>query len=138
MVLADDDRRSAIEVACRNDAVAGEEKHRDRASHLTVHVLDAVDEVLALGDEQCHKFRRVGVAMTQLSEVLFVVEALLLEFLDVGDLGHCHDGELAKMRVHHNRLCVGVADDSDAAVAHEFVDLVLEFRSEVRAFQAVD
>ncbi len=89
VVFADDDWRTAIEISCRDDAaVGGEDEHRHRAANLLVNVLDAVDEVLTLRDEQCHKLSRVGVAVTQLSEMLFVVEALLFQLLDVGDFRH--------------------------------------------------
>ena len=42
------------------------------------------------------------------------------------------------MGVDDDGLRVGVADDADALVAAEVVELVLELRAEVVAFQRVD
>ncbi len=48
------------------------------------------------------------------------------------------DSELAEMRVHHDRLRIGVADDAYAAVTQEFGELIVKFGSEIRTFEAVD
>ena len=97
-VFTDDDRCTAIPISCRNHAaIGGKDKHRDRTPHLIIHILYAVNKVLALRDKQRYELCRVGVAVTQLREVLFTLEALLLQLLDVGDLSHRDDGELAEM-----------------------------------------
>ena len=136
--LANDDGRASVIVAGGDDAVLGEDNHRARAFHLIIYVLYAVDEILALRDEQCHQLGGIGGTRTQFGKVLTAVETMADQLVQVVDFGHRSDGKLAEMRVHHNRLCIRVADDANADVAGEFAQLVAELRAEIRILDVVD
>ena len=140
VALAHHDGRAAVEVAGRDDAVLGEDEHRARALHLIIYVADAVDEVLALGDEEGHQLGGVGGALAQLREVLLAGEAVVDQLIHIVDLGHRGDGELAEVRVDDDGLRVGVADDADAVVTRELVDghLIAELGAEIRVLDVVD
>ena len=140
VALADDDGRAAVVVACRDDAVLGEDEHGARAFHLIIDIADAVDEVLALGDEEGHQLRGISGAHAQLGEVLLVFEAAVGQLVDVVDLGHRADGELAEVRVDDDGLRIRVANDTDADVASKFVHrhFIAEFSTEVSVFDVVD
>ena len=62
----------------------------------------------------------------------------------VGDLAHIvhfrnrHHGIAPQVRVHDDRLWIGVADHAQSLVAYEPVKLVLEFRPEIVAFKTVN
>ena len=140
LALAHHDGRAAEVVASGDDAVFGENDHRAGAFHLFVHILDAVHEVLALGDEEGHQLGGVGEAHAQLGEVLLVGEAVVDQLVDVVDFGHRTDGELAQVRVDDDGLRVGVADDADAEVALKLIHahLIAELGAEIGILDVMD
>ena len=100
--------------------------------------LDAVHEVATLDDEECDELRGVYLAAAELAEVSAFVEQLLCQLVHVGYLGHGDDGEASQVAVHEHGLCVGVADDADACLALELVQLGLEACAEVCVLEVVD
>ena len=62
------------------------------------------------------------------------------KFIHVIDLGHRSDGKLAEMRVDDDRLCIRVADDTNAAVASKLVHghLIAELSAEISVLDVVD
>ena len=89
-------------------------------------------------NHQRHQLRGVGLAGTELGELLVFVEALLLQLLDVVDAGYRGDGKAAQMRIDHNGLGISVADDADTVVALEFVQLAVELGAEIGVFDVVN
>ena len=105
---------------------------------MLIDILDAFDKVLALDDEQGDEFGLVGLAGAELGEVHVLPEQLLFEFGNVDNLGHGDDGKTAEVGIEDDGLRIGVADDADAGVTLELVELVLELGAEIGAFQVVN
>lgn len=53
-------------------------------------------------------------------------------------MGYGDDGELPEMGIDHDRLGVGVGDDSDAAVAQELRQFLFELGAEIGILKTVD
>ena len=58
-------------------------------------------------------------------------------FARIEDMGHGDHGVTPEVGVHNDGLRVGVADDSQASVALEVVELILKFRTEITTLQTV-
>ena len=113
ILLADNEWRASPTVTGTDDTILGENHHRTRALDVMIHILDTLFESLALNDEQGNKFGRIGTAGRHLSKVHVLLQQMLGKFILVGNLCHCTDGKTAKMRVHDERLCIRIADDSN-------------------------
>ena len=83
------------------------------------------------GDHERDEFGGVGGTGAQLGELLVAVEALLFQLIDVVDLSHGGDSKTTEVGVHHDRLRIRVADDTDTGVALEFTQIVGKLRPEV-------
>lgn len=105
---------------------------------MLVDIADAVSEILALSDEESHKFGGVGAAHTEFGELLAFVETELFKFGYVIDFADCADGETTKVGVDDNRLRVSVADDANAHITQHLMDVFAEFGAEVRVLDVVD
>ena len=113
ILLADNKWRASPTVTGTDDTILGENHHGTRALDVMIHILDTLFESLALNDEQGYKFGRIGTAGRHLSKVHVLLQQMLGKFILVGNLCHCTDGKSAKMRVHDERLCIRIADDSN-------------------------
>ncbi len=141
LLASDDDRRAAVAVARGVErAVFGDQQNGTAAADLFLHVAQALHERIPRGDHRRNDFRRAHHAarrrILQLGAVR--VEKLLLEFLDVRDQTHRHDGEHPELRADHERLRVGVRNDADARVAGEPRGVFLQLRAERRVLDVVD
>lgn len=138
VLATDDDGGASPLVARSDDAVFGQEQHGAGTLDVLIDILDAFDKVLALDDEQGDEFGLVGLAGAELGEVHVLPEQLLFELGDVDNLGHGDDGKTAEVGIENDGLRIGVADDADAGVALELVQLVFKLRTEISTFQIVD
>ena len=138
LFLADDDGSASEAVARGYDSVVSHEQHGAGTFYLVVYVLDALLEGFPLVYEERHEFGLVGVARREFGEVCAAFEQLILQLLDIVDFRYGDDGEAAEVRVYDDGLGVGVGDDSDAGIPLEFTEVLLEFCSEVRAFEVMD
>ena len=140
-LAAKDYRRTAPLVAARIEtAGAIDEQYRAAALHLLVHVLETVDDGSLRGDERGDNFRRADHSarggILELHAV--VVEELVLQFLDVRNETHRHDGERPELGTHHQRLRVGVRDNADTDIARKTGNVVFELAAERRILDVVN
>ena len=131
-------RRRFDFITVSDDAVFCQDKHGTRTLHFLIDVLYALHEVLFAGDHERDELGGVRRTGAQFGELLVAVEALLFQLLDIVDFGYCRDGKSTQMRVHHDGLRVGVADDADAGVALELAEVVGEFRPEIAVLNVVN
>ena len=135
---ADDDGGAPVAVARGDDAVFCQDKHGTGTLHFLIDILYAFHEVVLAGDHERDELGGVRRTRAQLGELLVAVEALLFQLLDIVDFGYCRDGKSTQMRVHHDGLRVGVADDADAGIALELAEVVGEFRPEIAVLNVVN
>ena len=57
---------------------------------------------------------------------------------NVIDFSYCDDGELAQMRVYHDRLRVRITDNADTRTTFELRKFRFKLRAEIRTLQIVD
>ena len=138
LLLSDDDAGASQCVAGSNDAVFGEYQHRARTLYLLVNQVDAVGERIAHIDEQGDKLRLIDVVGTHLAEVHTLSQQLVGYLAHVVHLRHRHHGIAPQVRIDEDGLRIGVADDADARLSHKSVELALEARAEIVAFQTVN
>ena len=63
---------------------------------------------------------------------------LLLQLLDVRYETDSHYRKRAELRVHHERLRIGVGYDADTDIARKARDVMLELRAKRRVLDVVD
>ena len=131
-------RGAAILVACGNDAVLGKEKHRAGTFEFVLHILDTVDIIFTFGNEGSYQLGLVGYAVAVLAKVVPLVEELFFEVGQIVDLCHGDDGKFAEVATEYDRLCIGIADDTDTRIARKGRQIGFEFGSEIRTFDIVN
>ena len=94
--------------------MVGEQEHRARSLDVPIHVLYTLLEGLALDDEQRHELRRVCAARRHLGEMHVLLQHLVCQLILVEYLRHRADGKFSQVRIHYQRLSVGVADYADS------------------------
>lgn len=100
--------------------------------------VDAADKVLGHVDEQGYQLGGVDVVGRELGEVHPLLEEFVGDGAEVVDFGDGDHGVASEVGVYDDGLRVGVADDSEPLAAVEVVELILKFRAEVVALDAVD
>jgi len=129
---------AAEEVAGGDDAVVGEDEEGDAATDVFKHIADAVGKGVALGYEEGDKLGGIGLAHAEFGELLVFGETDLFQLWNVVDSGHGAHCKTSEVRVAHDGLGVGVADNANALIAQHFVDVGVEFGFELGVLNVVD
>ena len=138
LFLADDNGGAAQEVTGGNQAFLRHDQHRARAIYLTVNQVNTFHERAPHINQQCYKLRLVDGVGRILTEVHPAVEQLLGNLFHIVDLGHGHYRETPQVRVHQNRLRIGITDHTDTLITRKRVELILELRAEIVALQVMN
>ena len=69
---------------------------------------------------------------------ILACQQVAFQFRNVIDFSYCDDGELAQMRVYHDRLRVRITDNADTRTTFELRKFRFKLRAEIRTLQIVD
>ena len=138
LFLTDDDRCTPQEVAGRDNALLRQDQHGARAFNLLIHQIDALHERTAHVDEQRHEFGLVDRVGGILAEVHPTIQQFLGNLFEIIDLRHRHHGIATQVRVHEDRLRVGVTDHTYPLIAVKRIQLILELRTKIVTLQTMD
>ena len=140
LLAANHYRSASVAVARRVEpSVARDKKKRAAALHLLLNIANAGNERVLSRDQRGDHLRRADhSARRRVLQLRVVLKELLLDLLDVRNKPDSHYRERAELRVHHERLRIGVGYDADADIARKARNVMLKLRTERRVLDVVN
>ena len=114
--LSDYDRRAPPTVSCGYNAIFRQQQQGTRPFDFLIHVFDAFHKSLSLVNKQSYQFRRINLTRTELREMHALLQKLCGQVFRIIDFRYRHDRKTPQMRIHQQRLCIRITDDTDTGI----------------------
>ena len=138
-LFADHDRRASEAVPGGVNAPFDQDQDRTRPVDHVLRIPDAFNQRLLPVDQHGDDLGRIQLSVVRLRKMADAgPEGGVGDLVDIVDLPHGHDREIAEFARNDERLVFVIADDADPGAADELIDVVIEFRAELRIRDVVN
>ena len=138
LILTDQNRQTAIEIARGIDTLVGHNKNRHRSTDHLLSILNTFGNGVLLVNDRSNQFGGVDVAAAQFKEVMILVEYQLNEAFLIVDPADCTDGKIAEMAANQQRLRFVIGNTGNTQITAHIVYILFELCSEGRVLDIMD